>query len=452
MDLSLLTTYFLTIYSFLHNFETVHGNGKVWLTVSSVVDKVREEGVTRIEQRKIELNWDNLPTSGDSHWIGLFNRELQDTVTTSEALVHINPNTISRGRYKTDIEFPVVEFTPGNLTTDCLGFWIYHMEGQRVLTGNCIRAYPFWMRDNLGDIEDKALRELMLPGTHNAGSYEVGYKSGTGARLKKYTLCQDESVFNQLVYGIRYLDLRVAHEAVKGRTEMLWIVHGILKVGITLEEILQQVAAFLDATDSEIVVLDFHRFEMGFDPKVNGIETVKERHQLVYQLLEKYLSQHMAFNGNGYYVRVRDLLNAKTRLVVGYAGFRYLRREPKLYPRVRHLWAEADNITHLEFYFSTKLCHQISYEATSAMAQLTPTTWGVVFDKYGGLRKMAQDVNYLITNWFSDRWWRCANIVSSDFFLGNNLIQVTIESNKKRAFEQRLKSTFSGHYANNPTL
>lgn len=66
------------------------------------------------------------------------------------------------------------------------------------------------------------------------------------------------------------------------------------------------------------------------------------------------------------------------------------------------------------------------------MAQLTPNTWGVIFDKYGGLRKMAQDVNYLISQWFSERWWRCANVVATDFFLGNNLIEISIEANRKR--------------------
>lgn len=54
-------------------------------------------------------------------------------------------------------------------------------------------------------------------------------------------------------------------------------------------------------------------------------------------------------------------------------------------------------------YFERTVCMNAGYEATSAMAQLTPTTWGVIFDKYGGLRKMAQEVNWQISEWFAER-------------------------------------------------
>lgn len=72
-----------------------------------------------------------------------------------------------------------------------------------VVTENCIKTNPFWMAEIEPMIEDKSMNEIMLPGTHNAGSYQVGYVAGTGARLNKYVICQDESIFNQLVYGIR---------------------------------------------------------------------------------------------------------------------------------------------------------------------------------------------------------------------------------------------------------
>lgn len=52
-------------------------------------------------------------------------------------------------------------------------------------------------------IGHRSLLELALPGTHNAGSYEMA-ANRRFARLDKYIYCQDESIWNQLVYGVRY--------------------------------------------------------------------------------------------------------------------------------------------------------------------------------------------------------------------------------------------------------
>ena len=37
------------------------------------------------------------------------------------------------------------------------------------------------------------------------------------------------------------------------------------------------------------------------------------------------------------------------------------------------------------------------------------------------------------TKWYRDEWWSTANIVASDFFLGNNLIEESLRSNRKRS-------------------
>ena len=232
----------------------------------------------------------------------------------------------------------------------------------------------------------------------------------------------------------RYLDLRVSYETALVKKDRLWIVHGILRTEVTLEEVLKQVKEFMDSTTHEIVILDFHRFEKGFDDHPRDEKSnllTKTRHQEVHSLLEQYLSDHISRDFVGYNLKIGEAVRQGKRAIIGYAGNRFI-RDAHYYPRVRHLWAEAENVTNLEDYFNRMICGVSGFEATSAMAQLTPTTWGVIFDKYGGLRKMAQDVNHVVTQWFEDRWWPCVNIVASDFFLGNNLIELSIEANKRR--------------------
>lgn len=335
---------------------------------------------------------------------------------------------------RSDIEFPIYNFTRENLHSQCLGYWIVLFKIDSIIATNCIKANPYWMEQNLQFIMDKSLKELMIPGTHNSGSYEVGYKSDASSILKKYVICQDESVFNQLAYGIRYLDLRVSYESALNRPENFWIVHGLFRTEVSLESILNQVKDFLDSTTSEIVILDFHRFEKGFTEHPRDFASnalTKSRHQMLHQLIESIVGQYIARDANGYHIKVSQLLSTNKRLVIGYAGNRFI-REANYFPKVRHLWAEAENVSKLEHYLNRMICVETGYEATSAMAQLTPNTWGMIFDKYGGLRKLAQDVNWIISQWFDEKWSSCANIVSTDFFLGNNIIEIAIKANRKR--------------------
>ena len=47
--------------------------------------------------------------------------------------------------------------------------------------------------------------ELSLPGTHDTAAYPG---SKNVAYIDKMIFCQEETIFNQLIYGVRYLDIR----------------------------------------------------------------------------------------------------------------------------------------------------------------------------------------------------------------------------------------------------
>lgn len=72
-------------------------------------------------------------------------------------------------------------------------------------------------------------------------------------------ISQDEDIINQLVYGIRYLDLRVSSNPLL--EERWWLNHGVVRVQ-PLHVILDDVKLFLRST-REIVILDFHGFPVG---------------------------------------------------------------------------------------------------------------------------------------------------------------------------------------------
>nr|CAD7258556.1 unnamed protein product [Timema shepardi] len=70
---------------------------------------------------------------------------------------------------------------------------------------------------------------------------------------------QEEDVLSQLIYGIRYLDLRVGYYPT--RDPVWWVNHGVARLH-PLREFIDDVKTFIQATD-EIVILDAHEFPQG---------------------------------------------------------------------------------------------------------------------------------------------------------------------------------------------
>lgn len=73
------------------------------------------------------------------------------------------------------------------------------------------------------------------------------------------------------------------------------------------------------------------------------------------------------------------------------------------------------------------------------MAEVTPTTWDVLTDKLGGLRRVADTSNRQISKWYADEWFMSANIVAVDFYRGTNLMETAIYSNLKKDLLRRSK-------------
>jgi hypothetical protein len=88
---------------------------------------------------------------------------------------------------------------------------------------NCVKIQPGWMRDMKAEIGSLQLHSLLIPGSHNAGAYNK-FTSYTGGLLPhsltasppaddtvllRYSVNQGEDIWTQLLFGIRYLDLRV---------------------------------------------------------------------------------------------------------------------------------------------------------------------------------------------------------------------------------------------------
>jgi hypothetical protein len=66
------------------------------------------------------------------------------------------------------------------------------------------------------------------------------------------------------------------------------------------------------------------------------------------------------------------------------------------------------------------------------MAELTPEAIDVLTDRYGGLRVMANKVNFDVTKLYHGVFGKNANIVAVDFYLATNIVEIAIEWNRKK--------------------
>jgi hypothetical protein len=125
-----------------------------------------------------------------------------------------------------------------------------------------------WMSDNLGALSSRTLRQVAVPGSHDAGMYRGDFVSGYGQT-------QDTGLYGQLSQGSRYFDLRpewkdgeaVMHHGtsvdIPGVTEVLgWV--GVSTdvdiVGPPVSELLADVQHFMKEGHRELVILKFSHF------------------------------------------------------------------------------------------------------------------------------------------------------------------------------------------------
>lgn len=181
--------------------------------------------------------------------------------TDNDSIVFIVKPSLSSYWLTTNIPFNFELLNKINVETLCYGYWInYIAANNTILASSCLHAYPRWMTDLQKQIGDLRIRDLFLPGTHDSGSYRLNFNPSLKETIiTKYSLTQDENIFNQLMHGIRYLDIRVGHYS--NTPEKFFINHGIIRQ-VSLIDVIDQIKDFLDETN-EIIIFGLKEFPVG---------------------------------------------------------------------------------------------------------------------------------------------------------------------------------------------
>lgn len=147
---------------------------QVFLTISTDTDYTTVGGGQYVLfDRMLEMNWDNFQHSPNDA-IGLFpvNPVGMNASTIEDNVLELHQVSLGSGNIKTSVRYDRI---PLNASMDrCLGFWVAYLRRDSdnpVVTSDCLSIHPTWMNDLKNEISNVPLSSLMIPGTHNAGSW-----------------------------------------------------------------------------------------------------------------------------------------------------------------------------------------------------------------------------------------------------------------------------------------
>jgi 1-phosphatidylinositol phosphodiesterase len=193
-----------------------------------------------------------------------------------------------------------------------------------------------WMELYAPCIESLMLTELTLPGTHDAGTYPA--KGAT----QYWSQTQYLNIHDQLEQGVRAVDLRLK---IKGSgDDRFQITHDVYLMDLSLISVLDQINAFLNSTNKEIVILDFHRFVDSWSD-----QDFKDLANLINKKLKDKLIPPTAKNQT-----LGEIWKTQGRVVVGSRKFKSS-KESFWDDAVKQHWSSVTTWSNIESYMDGQL-------------------------------------------------------------------------------------------------
>ncbi|GIX98826.1 PI-PLC X-box domain-containing protein DDB_G0293730 [Caerostris darwini] len=387
---------------------------RVFLTVSSLMASLTQHGVVK---RRLEINWFGHPPAEDDY-IAVYHQD-PELYPYNDSVLLLEPHKYPGGYFRTNIEMPI-HVDNFNENTRCFGYWaVYHGENGEIKHSTCLQLRPFWMKEIAKHISDLKLSEIMIPGSHDAGS--IHYKR-VRTPLSKYEYTQELSIYNQIMYGLRYFDLRVGYYEKK--PDQYYINHNFLRTETTVKTVLEEVKKYLLMSTKDIIILDVHDFPHGFKTPENH----KKLQTMIIDILGNYIIPYNDQYENAtlsYYWQQQKLV-----LISYDCPYRETFFSEAFWPRIPRAWGNKQRPKDLKAYFKEVFEKPTPKGLWASMAEITPNLRFLIFHPITGLRVLADEINRNVTHWFRDLYWRKANIVATDYFLGNDIIDVAIRTNR----------------------
>lgn len=280
------------------------------------------------KNHQVELNWFDVDQSSATDYVVLITDGPTANITSEdflgatrwalddgvELLFDLMLNT-SEGRQGINLKHSFAAHRRLELDTGCYNYW-HHLLVDGVITkSGCMRTNAHWMNE-IG-IENRKIRQLFIPGTHDSASYKYNFDPTSMETLvTRYSLTQDDDILSSLIHGIRYLDIRVGYY--RSNSDKFWANHGISRLH-PLTDVFRQVKEFIDSTN-EIVILDFQEFPVGFG---KGIDIHRQLAFFIFQQMEHYAADpELTWDAT-----ISEIRRGGKRVIIAYDHFGLVQNE-----------------------------------------------------------------------------------------------------------------------------
>ncbi|HPS20074.1 MAG TPA: hypothetical protein PKY78_03705 [Candidatus Omnitrophota bacterium] len=183
-------------------------------------------------------------------------------------------------------------------------------------------TYADWMEKNKDILKNMPINQIPLLGSHDSGSCDVspdsppckGYLTHSGHHIHRMpkgsdvtsARCQSASIKDQLRYGVRYLDMRIAWQ-----DGAYWIEHMWMSTPLLGEEgVFAEIKAFLREHPQEVIILHMQELysETG---RMNDDEA-----EAYFQLIKQEFGAALALKGDFASTTIGDIRAAGANIIV----------------------------------------------------------------------------------------------------------------------------------------
>jgi len=291
-----------------------------------------------------------------------------------------------------------------------------------------------WMEELKDDLYGRSLLEITLPGTHDSGAYEFGdvlspiepkilnemikVANALGvdiyAFIKNWSQTQDTTIYEQLVGGIRYLDLRACFVLDDWYTQHFLI-------GTRTQDLLNDILAFISHSKGEVIVV-----ELG--------ELIPQDQELtLIAMLEKTLGPYLAPRMHLNKTTIGQMVKDNDRIILLYPQSNYTHNFTFLWDKTVYMegsYANKDKLNEMEQWnvhqVSTLGGHGKTFELSWTLTTQDSDIVKTLLDPYARTEDLkgfaltanaaldtfsAQYNNYMLGNILLLDWWEYSNVV-----------------------------------------
>ena len=288
-----------------------------------------------------------------------------------------------------------------------------------------------WVSELYEKHPETLLTELVLPGTHDSGSYKITASSPPasdapalyshfGALAASWAKTQDLNLNRQLLDGIRYLDLRIdEHEG------ELVLIHGL--VSCPLKPELLGVRDFARKHPREPVILDIQDMPP------------RSAHDELDGLFIELFSEHLYLSEDAPKTwSLSSLWKSKKSLITLSPDDSFARKGPRYQHRklLDNVWTNTRDIESLQQGLDARIGSRDRSRLQCAYLTFTPTSSTIARDRLRGgrgLRGLSEKLFKLPGKWLPG-WLDEGlhpNIISVDFYDKTDVVEAAIAANRR---------------------